>query len=112
MTYEVALIQFLVRVKERSDKHYAKKLSNLTPPTYEVSQGRKYDKVIEVMGYGNHRRASYCYINKANGDILKGSWKGLDKPKVARGNIFGADPLAGTNLYGVDYLNMDNSRYK
>ena len=114
MTYDEAVTRFLRLVNARSIKHYAMKLANLTPPTYEVCSGRKYDKVVEVTHYNQNRsRASYCYIDRATGDILKGNWKGLDNPKVARGNIFNdADPLAGTNLYGVDYLKLDNSRFK
>jgi hypothetical protein len=113
MTYEEARTRFLILVTERCKAHYAMKLSNLVPPTYEVHEGRKYDKVVEVTYFMENRsRGSYCYINRSNGDILKGSWKGLDNPKVARGNIFGDDPLKGTNLYGVDYLKLDNSRYK
>jgi hypothetical protein len=113
MSYAEAVSRFLSQVKARIDKHYAKNLSNLTPPTFEISPGRKYDKVVEVTFFAENRsRASYCYIDKTTGDILKGNWKGVTAPKVARGNIFGDDPLTGTNLYGVDYLKMDNSRYK
>ncbi len=108
MTYTEALARFLKLATERSTAHYAKELENLTPPTFEVHPGRIYDKIVEVdspqpSGYVSRR--SYCYIEKATGNILKGCWKGVVKPKVARGNIYNDDnPLEGTTLYGTVYL--------
>lgn len=106
MNYDEALANFLKLVTERAFRHYAKSgFSNV--PVYFVMHGRKYDRVIS----DNGQRSAYCWIDTATGGIMKGSWKAVED-KRPRGNIFDADPLKGTNIYGVDYLNIDNSRFQ
>lgn len=96
---------FLHLLHRREIAHYTAHYANLTPGTFTVMPGRKYDKIVHVSsGSSGCSRSSYCYIDRANGNILKGNWKGVTLPKVARGNIFNSDPLAGTNEYGVNYL--------
>ena len=107
MEYSDSLANFLKLVTERSIRHFAKNYPTLTPPTYMVIHGRKYDRVISDDG----QRSAYCWIDTATGGIMKGSWKAVED-KRPRGNIFDADPLKGTNIYGVDYLNIDNSRFQ
>ena len=115
MNYTDALTRFVKLLSERKVASYAKDLAFSTPPTYEIHEGRRYDKIVEVHApQGDFvSRSSFCYIERATGNIMAGNWKGVTKPKVARGNIYNdANPLAGTNLYGTDYLRMDNSRFQ
>ena len=107
MTYDEALTRFIKLCQERSDAHFAKELPYSTPQKFGFIHGRKYDKVITL----NPERGAYCWIDRANGNIMKGSWKRIEH-WTPRGNIYNDDPLQGTNLYGVDYLKLDNSQWK
>jgi len=111
MNYTEALANFIQLVTERTQRHFAKNFDLLIPPKYEVIHNRKYDKVISISDGGHGQRSVYCWIDPKTGDIMKGSWKAIED-KRSRGNIFNADPLEGTNIYGVDYLNMSNEAYK
>ena len=51
----------------------------------------------------------YCFIDKNNGDVLKGSWKAPVKNGV-RGNLRDADILSKCGVYGLQYLKGDNQR--
>lgn len=104
--YDEAMVRFLTLMQERKDKDMTDRgmYPSLNRVTYTVHEGRKYDKVIEVSGEGDRKRQSCgMWINREDGGILKGCWK-RPVDLRPRGNIFGADPLAGTNPYGVNYL--------
>ena len=106
MTYEEALARFLKMVTELSD-NYHRKHSYPYPPVFSVISGKKYDRVIATAT----QRMAYAWIDRSNGNILKGSWKKVED-KRPRGNIFDENPIAHCNAYGTDYLNSDCSQYK
>jgi hypothetical protein len=65
--------------------------------------GIKVIRLIRYAGEGGSG-SSYCFVDKANGDVLKcESWK---KPApIARGNIFNADNgIGAVGPYGANYL--------
>jgi hypothetical protein len=99
--YEAALVNFIRFVSERKATDMAKNYPSLRPYRYYYTRGSRYDRVVQDDGC---QRSVYCFIDRATGDILKGSWKQPVAPKVARGNIYNADPLAGTTVYGPKYL--------
>src|ERR1051326_3381400 len=84
--------------EKQFDKHLAgfiegiQKLQNEQSGDYylpiEQSQGKKFIRLISVTKNGS--RSVYCFVDKTNGDILKGSWKAPVKNGV-RGNIFEPD---------------------
>jgi hypothetical protein len=96
MTFDEALMNFFKLLRERDEKHTLENFSNLSPAPWDISFGRKYVKII-------HDKSVYAFIEMGSGDIYKpASWNA--PAKHVRGNIFGNDPLAGTGVYGVDYL--------
>jgi hypothetical protein len=107
--YADAREKFLARLTAREITRIRADYPNLEPASFYVMPGRVYDKVVRADKYGS--RSSYCYIHRTTGDIFKGNWKGVVKPLIARGNIFGANPLEGTTEYGVVYL-TGPERYK
>ena len=105
-TYTIARKRFMDLLQKRENKFAATAFPNSPKPgreasTFTYTEGNRYDKVI-MNSRGS--RSSYCYIDRENGDLLKGNWKGVEAPKVARGNIYGQNPLEGTNEYGIAYL--------
>ena len=107
MTYIEARDRFIAELTRRKVEYMAKHFDSLQPPSFEVHEGRKYDKVIEVE---RGSRRSYCWIDRTTGDLLKGSWKQVTE-KTPRGNIYRETFMDGTGPYGLDYLKMDNSGY-
>lgn len=97
MNYEQALAHFIELLTIRHREYMMKNFPRLEIETFRVDNGRVYDRIV-------HGHSSYCYVEKKTGNILKGYWNGPTKPKVARGNIFGADPLVGTEIHGTTYL--------
>ena len=90
----------LERVAMREKNKYAQRQRDLAMGVraeYLVEDGIvQFEKCLS--------RSSHCFINRANGDVLKAaSWKAPEK-KNPRGNIFGADPLRGVTAYGTVYL--------
>lgn len=103
--YREALLNFVSKLQER-----ATVANPQHPNTFEVKNGRKYDKII-CCSHGNI--SVYAFIDKETGGILKpAGWKQPEPKKYERGNIFNENPLEGTNQYGVDYINYDNSQFK
>jgi len=97
-----------------------KKFTMLTLPWFEIHHGNRYIKVVQCDDWNKGAyiangadpekgisRRSYVYVDKTNGDILKGNWKGVVKPKVARGNIFDdSNGLKYIGPYGPMYLDQ------
>jgi len=104
MTYFEARARFIKTLTEAKLQHIRKHFSGLEAPDFEVMEGRKYDKIVQVE---RNSRSSFCWLDRATGDILKGSWKCVTE-KTPRGNIFNDDCLKGVGPYGVNYLNMSN----
>lgn len=109
MNYDKALDNFLDKLQDRENRFHAEHFPTLTPGRFEAMEGRKYDRVIQVAENGSQR--AYCWVDKATGGILKGNWKKVED-KRPRGSIYNEDPLEGTNVYGVDYLNMKELNLK
>jgi len=103
MNYEQALTKFLVELTKREKRHINDNYTNLTPARFAVVFGRKFDKVLKI----SNSSTVFAFIKKNNGAILKpASWKSPEPKQYERGNIFNDDPLEGTGVYGVDYLNV------
>ena len=103
--YDLALQNFLTLVKNRSDNYYAKFFPTLVPNTFEVTSGKRFDKVLSVSNNRGQKpsKCIYVFIEKSTGNIYKAA--SFSAPaKHVRGNIYGENPLAGTNEYGADYL--------
>ena len=101
MTYADALQRFIEALTNRELEHNRTNYPTLSPATFSVNSGRVFDKVVVNRG----SRSVYAFIRKSNGAIIKAaSWSAPEPKKYERGNIFGADPLKGTNVYGVDYI--------
>lgn len=105
--YEEALNDFRTALQGKLDTFYK---DNSYNKQVVIIKGRKYDRVILVESYkdGTDKkvsRSAYCWIERSNGNILKGSWKAVTS-KIPRGNIYNDDCLIGCGPYGTDYLNM------
>lgn len=94
-----AIHNFLVKAQEMLDAHaeeqgYSRKVLSLR-------EGRRYTKVVEyssILG-----ESVFCFIDNRNGDVLKAAtFRG--PAKGARGNIHDANPIAGINPYGANYM--------
>lgn len=89
-------IEFFEAVKEKLSSYHAEQFPSLPALNFELTQGRKYIKIIRD-------RAVYAFINRENGDIMKpAGWKA--PAKHARGNIFKQDALECCGPYSVAYL--------
>jgi hypothetical protein len=94
--FDEALMDFFKLLRERDEKHIQENFSTLSPAPWDISFGRRFVKII-------HGRSVYAFVEMGSGDIYKpASWNG--PAKHVRGNIFNDDPLAGTGIYGVNYL--------
>jgi hypothetical protein len=66
----------------------------------ESDIGARYIRVVQVRSdYGEgDRRWPYCFVDRANGEVLSGSWKAPRKTKKSRGNIFDASNGLGSSI--------------
>ena len=84
---------FVEIIAEVHAAYYAKHLTNLTPPTFEIDpKGRKYLKIVVDNGT---QKSVHCFVEAGTGNILKAaSWKA--PAKHARGNIWDDDGGRGS----------------
>ena len=61
------LPNFVTKVQELINEHYAANLSNLTPPRIYIHGGRKYIKIAKQ----DNQTSVYCFVRAADGAILK-----------------------------------------
>jgi hypothetical protein len=102
MKYEVALQRFIEALTNRELEHNAKNFPTLKPATFSVMPGRVFDKIVTVR---SGSRSVYGFVRKSDGAIIKAaSWKAPEPKQYERGNIYRANPLEGTGVYGVDYI--------
>jgi len=95
------LEEFVDALQNMINEHYKEKLSTLEPKIVTVENGIKNVRIVTAYP-DNGNRSVHCFINKANGDILKAAgWKA--PAKHARGNIY-KSLLGGVNEYGANYL--------
>ncbi len=93
---------FILVAQQLSNKHL-KEMGYATPAlnTVRFELGPRYIRIYkEETGA---RRSVYCFIDRTNGDILKGSWKAPVKNGV-RGNIFASDWKDKIDWHGPKYL--------
>jgi hypothetical protein len=88
---EADLAQFC---EDQRARYWAWRASFKCPPLdgetvdHRFSIGERYARIIRDEGKGG--RSVVCFIDLANGDILKGAWK-APVARGVRGNIFTAD---------------------
>ncbi len=91
------LPNFVNRIQELVDAHFAANLSNLKPPTIRIMGGRKYIKIAKV----DNQTSVYCFVRAQDGAILKAAtWK-APALNYVRGSIF--DAVLPITPYGVQY---------
>ena len=96
LSYNEAMEFFLEMVTENSNFHYKTRFSSLTPPTYTVMSGRKYDKVT-------NGSSVYCFVEKATGNVYKpAGWRApyTKGNNPVRGNIFNVSSYENADPYG------------
>ena len=94
--FDETFAEFFTLLRERNEKFMQEKFPTLKADAWDVKFGRRFVKVIRG-------RSVYAFIELGSGDIYKpASWRA--PAKHVRGNIFNDNPLAGTGIYGVDYL--------
>lgn len=82
MIDQAAIDTFLAQLTAAKTAHMAKAFPNLTPPTFRADIGRKFVRIVQV----NNQQSSFCFIDRATGDILKCA--GWNAPaKGVRGHI-------------------------
>jgi hypothetical protein len=65
--------------------------------------GQKYVRIVRAMVHGTSRSV-YCFVDRANGDILfPKSWASPSK-KTPRGNVYQRETYTCAGPYGVAYL--------
>lgn len=102
ITVEDAINNYVEKINQATDAHYAKYLSNLHnkpfQPKIVINKMTKWIKLIESR-YEGTQQSVFCFINPANGDIYKPSgWK--TPAKGVRGNVFNERlPLDARSLY-------------
>jgi hypothetical protein len=63
---------FLTLIQTKTAEHYAQRFPMLTVPRYEVEQGRKYHRVVEV---GVGQRSVHCFVDNAGNVYKAAGWK-------------------------------------
>jgi len=113
VSYETARDGYLKTVTEIHAAYFARNLSNLTPPRFEVECGRSFDKIIMVSTCSSGRSV-HSFVARADGntkslgarkcgDIMKAaSWKA--PARHPRGSIFGDVSKALDPHGSVNYL--------
>ena len=114
--YSQRLEEFIDIVTEANKKEYEEKFSNLTPPTFTLVSGTKFDKIVEtspqvntqfppstrVWGFVAKKEFVYKNVQLYVGDLMKpASWK--QPAKYPRGNIL-ESLMYGWEPIGVNYL--------
>ena len=87
--------QYVAIIQEKTNAHYAERLPNLTPPTFEQHPGSKYVKIVECRRDGGTASAPsaiwggqsvHSFVNKNTLEVFKAaSWRG--PAKGARYNL-------------------------
>jgi hypothetical protein len=73
---------------------------------FEMDVGPRYIRVVRVYNYGDHdHRTLHCFVDRTNGEILRGGWKQPRHTQKSRGNIFDANNgLGSMGKHGAAYL--------
>ena len=103
MDYSTALSNFLSALTARELVHNKTDFPTLTPAVFSVNPGRVFDKIVTTR---HGQRSVYAFVRRSDGAIVKAAtWKAPEPKKRERGNIYNDNPLAGTGVYGVNYIN-------
>jgi hypothetical protein len=76
---------------------------------FEADIGSRFIRVVRIEppnweGDREHRTL-HCFVDRTNGEILRGSWKSPRFTKQSRGNIFDTNNgLGSMKSYGAAYL--------
>ena len=72
----------------------------------EMDVGPRYIRIARVYNYGNgEHRTLHCFVDRTNGEILRGGWKQPRHTQKSRGNIFDANNgLGSMGKHGAAYL--------
>ena len=115
-SFEVEEIMTLKSLVSQFDIAFAtffrgiEQLASNDPETvrFEMDVGPRYIRVVRVYNYGNgdqDHRTLHCFVDRTNGEILRGGWKQPRHTQKSRGNIFNADNgLGAIGKYGAAYL--------
>jgi hypothetical protein len=98
----VRLNEFVKNLSTELENYYSEQFTYVKAPSIEVSEGPKFFKIIS---FDSSSRSVFCFIDKANGNILKASsWNA--PAKHPRGSIFEKNYGWGTalNAYGAVYM--------
>src|SRR5262245_59899944 len=99
--FDTAFATFLQGVKQIA--------ANYDPTTrIEADVGPRYIRVVRVEPPnwdGDHEhRTLHCFVDRSNGQVLRGSWKQPRFTKQSRGNIFDANSgLGSMKRHSADY---------
>ena len=96
LSYKEAMEFFLEMVTENSNLYYKTNFRSLTPPTYTIKGGRKYDKVT-------NDNSVYCFVEKSTGNVYKpAGWRApyTKGNNPVRGNIFNVSSYESADPYG------------
>lgn len=100
--FDERLATYVSALQEIFNKHWADNNFIHAPvPTAITTEGNRYIKVVR--GGIGHQPSIHTFVDKTNGNILKGTWQAPVKNGV-RGNIFNEVCTQGVNHYGPDYL--------
>lgn len=85
--------------------HMKAEFPMLEPVGYGYTVGKKYARITE-----SKRGGVFCFVDLANGDILKAAGFNAPAKNGSRGNI--ANGAAEVTPYGAAYLNMHYATYR
>lgn len=103
--FETALARFLYMLQQRENACPG----GIRPNTFTIERGKKNIRIVQENG---PHRSCYAFVRISDGAILKSAgWVGPfiakggpDCPQTVRGSIYGDNPLDGTSIYGVIYI--------
>lgn len=99
MIDQAALDGFVQALTEAKGRYMAARFPSLRKPTFTVTKGRKFAKVVE------DDRSVFCFIDLATGDLLKSASYNVPA-KGARGHI--SNGAREVTPYGCTYNNGMN----
>ena len=105
--FEIKLTEYVNLIQSLIDKHWIDSgFKFALSPLVETNEGSRYIRIVKsdrrLDGVIAGSKSVHTFVDKTNGDILKGSWKAPVKNGV-RGNIFKTPELV-INHYGANYL--------
>lgn len=94
---------FVLALTVAKAAHMKANFPSLKPETYSYSMGKKFAKVVS-------ERSVFCFVDLANGDILKAAGYNAPAKNGSRGNI--ANGAADVTPYGAAYKNFNYPTYR